>query len=220
MTVRINTLIAAYRENPRELERVIEDALQLGPVYVLADAGDYDQQLLSIVGQVGVTFAIGSYGREREKRQALLQMALNERTMRDEWFLVLDPDEKLSNGDVLPLLLDRLPADQLFYPLLRVEPHGEVWEMPCKLFRNAKPAYAYLDVGIRFGSGLWNLDPWHVGKRPLVPGWPLVTHYASPRANRDPHGFYSDEGDFANFPYSYREWRQRHEHPGGYLALA
>lgn len=213
----IVTLIAAYRDDPKQLERIIDIGLSLGPVCVAATDNPPPLQL---VGAPGLHWMNGNWDSERDKRNALLGMAKHHGIGREDWLLTLDADEKLLNPEMLQLQLDRVPAGQLFYPLIRVEPRGEVWEMPCKLFRCASPTYIYLDVGVRFGSINVNLDPWHVGKRATVDGWPIVAHYGSPRAATDPEHFYSEKDPPPDFQLTYKDWRQDREHPGGYVVFA
>lgn len=212
--MRIITLIATYQDDPRELGRLVHQAP--GPVAIVADNLDASQALYAAT--TGATLRLGHFLNERSKRQALLDHARAEYLpTRDDWLLSLDPDEKLLNGDVLPMLLERVPPDEPFFPLLRTEPNGHVWVMPSKLIRGSAQRYSYLDVGIDFGPewGHWNLDPSEIVEAfgvYALPGWPHVQHYRSPRADSIVQdSFYSEPDPAPDFDHSFLEWRTRHD---------
>ena len=196
--MKIVVLIAAYRENPDQLKRAIEDATRVGVVLVVGD----ETTPAFLPGVAGARR--GVYQRERAKRNALLDLAEAELTLeRDDWFLSLDPDEKLLNGDVLREVLAKVPPDVPYYPIIRQEPDGRLWAMPCKLFRardydsDITPRYVYLDTQLVFGlSGWWDLDPRELGRGVLLPGWPGIMHLRSHRADATlmDDRFYSDDG--------------------------
>lgn len=212
--MRILTLIATYQDDPKQIRRLIDQAP--GPAAVVADNLDASQALYGAT--TGAALRLGHFIRERDKRQALLDHARFEyEPTPQDWLLSLDPDEKLLNGEMLPLLLERVPDDQPFFPILRVEPTGTCWQMPSKLVRATAVRYSYLDIGIDFGPGRgnWNLDPVEIvsalGVRAL-PGWPHIQHYRSARADSViTEEFYSEPGIAPEFTHSYLEWRTIHE---------
>jgi len=211
--MRVITLVACYRDRPAQVERLVSEALDLGPVCVMLDSDDLDAATLAAVSQPGVTLRHGRYRREREKRDALLRVALLEHEPApSDWLLSLDPDERLNNPEALPMILEQLPGEQLFHPILRSEPDGTLWEMPSKLVSGAARRVSYLDTGVGFeGAGNWNLDPYRLGPGEVVPGWPSITHFRSARADRPEDEFYTDLPlEQAGFTDSYLEWRTAH----------
>lgn len=196
--MRIITLIAGYRDDPHQIARVAEQGAELGPVVVLCDYQDRTERLTSlVVGIPGCVLRFGRYEKERDKRNALLvEAVIHHEPGPQDWYLTLDPDEKLLNGDMLPLLLDRVSPEEISYPLPRLEPNGDIWVMPCKLFRATVTAYSYLDIAVRVSNTWWNLDPWQEQSPHAVvsPGYPMLQHFRSPRADGAGIGetFYSE----------------------------
>lgn len=188
-------MIAGYRDDPVQLLRVVEQGIELGPTILGVDQGDLDLELLAtLLHSRHFTLVHGRFHRERDKRDWLLREAIRAyEPQPHDWYLVLDPDEKILNGDVLPLILGRVPVDQVAYPIARIEPDGTTWVLPSKLYRATATRYLYLDIGITFRNEVgvlvdWNLDAQQVSPQLpydvlTAPGWPMIQHYRSPRAD-------------------------------------
>jgi hypothetical protein len=195
--------IACYREDATQLRHLLEqlDVDTAERIVLLADEDDEipDELLLG-----GVELYRGRYLSERDKRNALLVHCRGRADMPNcDWVLMLDPDEQLVNGQRLRELLAGVPRSLPAFPLLRQEPNGDVWAMPCKLLRSDVTGFAHLDVGVRWpgrwhgghwsDGELWNLDPWRLGVAVVLAGWPHLVHFRSARADADDQErFYSE----------------------------
>lgn len=185
--MRIICLIAAYREERKQLERCIDACIEVGPVVLLGDP-----TMRGVFFPHVAAASIGIYLHERDKRNALLELARLELAPEPgDWFLTVDPDEGILAPDYFPELVARAGESLPAAPLLRQERNGDIWVMPCKFFRAAVDRYVYLDVAVRWRGSDWLLDPWQAGRGTVLPGWPALIHYRSPRAD-SPDGFYTD----------------------------
>lgn len=206
--MRIVTLVAVFREDPDALAETVDQALDVGPVVVLADVSDNIDSWLPLVGKPGVVLERGSYQREREKRNALVSLASDHLgTGPGDWLLVLDPDEGLLAPQALRRLLSEQAPGLPAYPLLRQERDGRIFAMPSKCLRGDVLRYSYLDIGVAWHGESWNLDPLYLGRGSILPGWPGVIHYGSTRANWPTDDFYSEQVEppgwrHNSFPYS------------------
>lgn len=191
----IVALIAAHEEDPRQLARAIGSVRRVcETVVVLASPDDDPPNRFFPRDWQGVHWITGTFGNEREKRNALLHAAAGiARPGKFSWYLTIDPDELLIDSAWLELLLERIPEELPAYPLPRLEPDGTITVIPAHLFRGDVQRYVYLDVGIEWRDQTWDLDPLVLNQSArMLPGWPTVVHYGSPRADKTDDGWYSE----------------------------
>lgn len=120
--------------------------------------------------------------------------------------------------EALPAHFAELPA----YPIVRQEPSGVCWSMPCKLVRGDVQQFVYLDVAVRWPcygprnadrelapQQSWNLDPYELGYGVPIAGWPHLVHFRSRRADANAApgdaGFYQEDGELLEAERTYRE---------------
>ena len=202
--MRLIALVAAYQEPPGQLRACLENLTEAGTVPVVLGDELAHRDSIGIAG-VGAARA-GLYQKERYKRNALLELArLELEPGPADWFLSVDPDERLYDPlRLLPGILAALPAELPAYPIRRFEPNGKEWAMACKCFRATAPHYEYLDIVISFAEGPgpslpkpWYLDPFEPTwpPRPLPGSWPHLLHLRSARADAaspDREHFYTE----------------------------